>query len=186
VIRFRVTGWQEMALRSARSRKKGIAPKRRLQPTGKVCPGLTCPGPGWEVCVPGTKGSAKAFVVGGKARIVNDSAKAAPWAELVRQEARRTTAHAEPLRGPVEVRITFFLPRPKSHYAKARGGGSYLRPTSPTFVTTTPDGDKLTRATWDALTGVLFADDSQIVRWSGEKRYADPEPVGAVIEVVPL
>ena len=29
------------------------------------------------------------------------------------------------------------------------------------------------RALWDALTGVVFVDDKQVVAWSGEKRYVD-------------
>ncbi len=39
-------------------------------------------------------------------------------------------------------------------------------------ATVVPDGDKLERALWDALTGVAFADDRQVVGWFGTKHYA--------------
>ena len=41
-------------------------------------------------------------------------------------------------------------------------------------ATVVPDGDKLERALWDALTGLAFADDRQVIGWSGLKRYASP------------
>lgn len=39
-------------------------------------------------------------------------------------------------------------------------------------ATVVPDGDKLDRALWDALTGIVFADDRQVIAWAGAKRYA--------------
>lgn len=58
-----------------------------------------------------------------------------------------------------------------------------MRKTKP--MTQRPDGDKLTRAIWDALTGVAFEDDSQVVEWHGVKRRAEVgEPAGVFIEVI--
>ena len=46
------------------------------------------------------------------------------------------------------------------------------------------DGDKLLRATADALTGILFVDDGRVTDWIARKRYATAEePCGAWIEV---
>jgi Endodeoxyribonuclease RusA len=56
-------------------------------------------------------------------------------------------------------------------------------------ATVTPDGDKLERALWDALTGLAFADDRQVVGWAGSKRYANPlerPGVSCMVRTVPL
>ena len=191
---FEVSGWQEMRLASTRVRhQKGAPPRQRWQPTGRVQlaePGQRTVPEGspaatgcWVVCEPATKGSAQAFVVPGRGRaravVVNDNRKAAPWAALVREAAERAVAMQEV--GPVEVEIRFYLPRPRAHYLRGA-----LRPTAPSLVVTKPDGDKLLRCCWDALAGICFKDDSQIVRWSGAKYYADPHPVGARICVRPI
>ena len=46
-----------------------------------------------------------------------------------------------------------------------------------TEKTTKPDLDKLIRAVWDALTGIVFADDSQICREASRKDFGEPERV---------
>ena len=201
---FEVSGWQEMRLASTRVRhQKGAPPRQRWQPTGRVQlaePGQRTVPEGspaatgcWVVCEPATKGSAQAFVVPGRGRaravVVNDNRRAAPWAALVREAAQRAVAAAMPPwqePGPVEVEIRFYLPRPKSHFRKRLHGQTTLRPDVPALVATKPDGDKLLRCCWDALAGICFKDDSQIVRWSGAKYYADPHPVGARICVRPI
>lgn len=127
--------------------------------------------------MPGTKGSAKAFVIPGtnRATVVNDNPKTKPWAALVSLLAKQEMAGAAPWDGPVSVQVIFHLPRPKSHYlpaTKKRPGGM-LRLDAPHRHTSKPDGDKMERAAWDALTGIAFKDDSQIAAWSGGKVYAD-------------
>lgn len=134
--------------------------------------------------LPGTKGSVHAFAFRGahgklRARVVNDSKKAAPWAALVSHAAALAMEGRDPEAGPVVVDITFHLPRPKSHY---RASGA-LKPNAPRFVATRPDGDKLLRSAWDALTGIVFRDDAQIVEWSGTKLYGKP---GASFEIVAM
>jgi Holliday junction resolvase RusA-like endonuclease len=148
--------------------------------------------------LPGTKGSARAFVVGKKggpqrAVMVNDAGeKAKTWASVVGAAAHNAMTTA-PMGGPVDVAITWYLPRPRSQYwpiSKAhppRGDGSgQLRSDAPGYVSSKPDGDKLERCTWDALTKIVFTDDSRIVRWSGAKKYADPQPVGAHIVITSI
>lgn len=132
---------------------------------------------------PGTKGSHRAFwnAKAGRAIVVNDSKKAAPWASLVTLLAREAMAGAPLFDGPIEIAIAFHLPRPKSHYLRGK-----LRATAPSHAPTKPDGDKLERCTWDALTGVVFTDDARIVRWSGEKPYAIEGRTGAQITVGPV
>jgi hypothetical protein len=54
-------------------------------------------------------------------------------------------------------------------------------------ATVVPDGDKLERALWDALTGLAFADDRQVIGWSGLKVYAGPlERAGVDCRVLAL
>lgn len=54
-------------------------------------------------------------------------------------------------------------------------------------ATVVPDGDKLERALWDALTGLAFADDRQVIGWLGLKVYAGPlERAGVDCQVVAL
>lgn len=127
--------------------------------------------------MPGTKGSAKAFVVPGTsfANIVNDNPKTKNWAALVSKLAAEQMDGAAPWDGPVSVQLMFSLPRPKGHYLPAtkKRPAPELRPDAPYRHTSKPDGDKMERATWDALTGIVFRDDSQIALWSGGKIYAE-------------
>lgn len=81
-----------------------------------------------------------------------------------------------PLTAPYRVDVWFFFRKPRTT--------SLLAPTGPQVG----DGDKLTRATWDALTqsGVI-TDDRHITRWSGGKKWAGPgETPGAVIRITEL
>jgi hypothetical protein len=57
----------------------------------------------------------------------------------------------------------------------------------PEPATVVPDGDKLERALWDALTGLAWADDRQVVGWAGLKVYASPlEVPGVTAKVLAL
>lgn len=129
---------------------------------------------------PGTKGSARGFVGRGRARgrviITNDNPKAKGWQQLVAAKLL-AARNARGLFGPwevvpVEVEMTFLLPRPKSHYYTGKRAGQ-LRPDAPRWHTTKPDVDKLARSTLDALTGVLVVDDSQVAVANVRKLYAN-------------
>ena len=86
------------------------------------------------------------------------------------------------LDGPLQARITFWLPRPKKHY---RANGE-LRPDAPTYVAVKPDNDKLQRSTFDALTQAgVIVDDARIVDVRAIELYADGSP-GAHIRITSL
>jgi len=137
---------------------------------------------------PQTKGSAKGFGFvrknGPKAgtigvNITNDNVKAKGWARIVADAAR--LAYVGPAtEGPVRVEVTFYLPRPKGHSNK-RG----LRPGAPRYpiAKERDDTDKLVRCALDALTGIAWVDDSQVVQIAAAKRYADAIEVGASFRV---
>lgn len=137
--------------------------------------------------LPGTKGSARAFVRGKRAIVVNDAGdKARAWASQVADAARAAMAGRAPLDEAVSIFVQFYLPRPQSHYlrpTKKYPMRNSLREDAPSMCSGKPDGDKLERCLWDALTEIVFRDDSQIVAWTGSKYYADPVPVGARVEV---
>ncbi|MGA9668433.1 MAG: RusA family crossover junction endodeoxyribonuclease [Terracidiphilus sp.] len=73
---------------------------------------------------------------------------------------------------PVRVCVTFVFQKPKS------------APASRTRPTVKPDLDKLARSTTDALTGVLWADDAQVVEYSLNKIYGTLEHVQVSVQLV--
>jgi crossover junction endodeoxyribonuclease RusA len=70
---------------------------------------------------------------------------------------------------PLELSVIFYLPRPKTATRE--------------FPAVMPDVDKLLRAVFDSLSGVIYLDDSRIIRATAQKLYADDRGPGAVIRV---
>jgi crossover junction endodeoxyribonuclease RusA len=126
----------------------------------------------WVEGKPETKGSTRAFVVGGRARITNDNPRAKGWAALVTRAARQAMSGSAPLDGAVKVRLLFAMPRPAAHW-RTRGGKPTqdAKANAPDVPTTRPDVDKLVRCALDALTGVVFRDDTQVVELYAQKFY---------------
>lgn len=126
-------------------------------------------------------GSKRAFVPKGwKRAIVTDAnSKAKGWKEIVRIEAHRAY-QGQPLIGPLQLDITFTVLRPKNHYGTGKNADK-VKDSAPAFPTSKPDATKLTRSTEDALTGILWIDDAQIVCQHITKAYGDRQ--GALIEV---
>lgn len=133
--------------------------------------------------VPKTAGSKKAFpIFRGKGPskqfvrsvIVDDSGQAGKdWRVSVQYEGVRRFKEvmgpiAQPLEGPLAVDFVFTLARPKGHSGK-KGVHSW----APPFPITKPDALKLARAAEDALTGIVWRDDSQIVTETLRKRYGE-------------
>lgn len=91
--------------------------------------------------------------------------------------------------GPISMRLTFRLPRPKSHFlpANSKRPEPVLRDDAPYWAAGKPDGDKLERAVLDALTNILYADDAQVVVVGKTKQYANPgEQPGVDVRVSAL
>lgn len=129
-------------------------------------------------------GSKRIVPVGPKAgpqrlRSIDANRKAEPWKQLVAREAGRAMEGRALLRGPLSVTFTFFKRRPKGHHGK-RG----LLPSAPAFPTTRPDVTKLVRGTEDALTGVVWHDDAQIVAPRAVKQFGEPERVEIVVREI--
>ncbi len=119
--------------------------------------------------VPGTpapKGSMRAFQHRSTGRVVttNDNAKTKPWMERIAWQAKADGVR--PSDAPIAISLSFCLPRPKGHLG-ARG----LLASAPRKPTKKPDLDKLIRCVLDALTGIAWADDAQVVSVTAWKRY---------------
>lgn len=141
--------------------------------------------------VPKTAGSKKAFPIwrgkGAERKfvrsvIVDDAGQAGKdWRASVQYEGLRRWKEvmgpiAQPLQGPLAVHFVFTVARPKGHSGK-KGVHSW----APAFPATKPDVLKLARAVEDALTGIVWRDDSQIVTETLCKRYG--EHTGCLVRV---
>lgn len=91
---------------------------------------------------------------------------------------------ATPFRGALKVDFLFVMPRIKAHFHTSKAKAGQLREDAPLFHISKPDRTKLTRSTEDALKGIIWADDSQIVAGITRKEYGD-QP-GCHITVTPL
>lgn len=112
--------------------------------------------------------------------VVDDNPKSRDWKNAVASAARE--AYSGPLlRGPIKLTLAFFRPRPKGHFGSNglnKNGRESPRPISK------PDLLKLTRGVEDAITGVVWADDSQIVYEVLEKSWGEPARVEITIEEI--
>ena len=132
---------------------------------------------------PATAGSKRAFHHRhtGRIVVVDDCKGGKPWRKLV--QAQATTKCRCPMTGPLRLEVTFVMPRPLSHRKK---DGS-IATGAPATHTVKPDATKLLRAIEDALTGIAWVDDAQIVVQYVMKRYAEPgEASGALVSIAPL
>jgi Holliday junction resolvase RusA-like endonuclease len=91
---------------------------------------------------------------------------------------------AQLLRGPMKVDFAFIMPRLKSHFHTSKAKLGQLREDAPAWHTVKPDRTKLTRSTEDALKGIIWADDAQIVDGRTTKAYGDRP--GCLISITPL
>jgi len=119
--------------------------------------------------VPVPQGSTRAFVpksgrMMGRPVITTTAKGLAAWRTLVALRAQEFNDPAFPIEGPVSLKLRFFLPRPKSE-PKRRA----------TFPDRKPDLDKCARGVLDALTGICYRDDAQVVFLEAYKFWAqDP------------
>lgn len=66
------------------------------------------------------------------------------------------------LLGPLNVEIRLYFHRPKGDYGTGRNAGK-LKPSAPSHKITSPDLFKCARGVEDALQGIVYKNDSQIV-----------------------
>jgi crossover junction endodeoxyribonuclease RusA len=123
---------------------------------------------------PAPQGSKKSI---GNNRFIEASKFLPAWRSAVRAAAEQVVSVYgwEPVSGPVEVELLFYLERPAS-IAKTK------RP----YPIVPPDVDKLARSCLDPMTGVIYDDDSQVIRLLAWKTYADNREPGVFVRVAEL
>ena len=128
----------------------------------------------WGEAVP--QGSKKAFIDKlGHARCVDDNKTALlRWRRHVGKSAEATRPDwlTAPSDGAIVLSLVFVRERSPNDYL---ADGVTLRKGARRFPETSPDGDKLDRAMWDALTGIAFTNDARVVSWTGVKRFAEKD-----------
>ncbi len=87
---------------------------------------------------------------------------------LFLQQSRQACPVSQPLTGALHATLEFHFARPKSHVTpKGR-----LRKSAPVEHLQTPDIDNLIKYVFDALNGVYFMDDKQVIQVTALKRWA--------------
>ena len=126
--------------------------------------------------VPQPQGSAKAFIPKGwsSAVITSDNKTLKPWrqdvAALAGEAMQLANSGGHPSDGPVIVTCVFWFAKPRS------------TPRRVTHKITKPDVDKLVRGILDALTGIVFRDDAQVVECHAYKAFADAPGARIIVE----
>jgi Holliday junction resolvase RusA-like endonuclease len=143
--------------------------------------------------VPGeakTAGSKKAFVVtpkgGGRPRAVVTDDAGEPgkrWRKQVALAARVAMSGEPLLPGALTLYANFYVKRPQDHYV-ANDRTRELKDRAPRYPTLRPDTTKMLRAVEDAITGVVYHDDSQVCDQHVSKRYVIDGFVGVKVAVV--
>lgn len=120
----------------------------------------------------------RATSVGGRVRMY-DPAKSRNYKQYVQQIAQPYMP-VDPITGPIEMRVTVYRKLLKS-FSKAKRQQAIdgvLLPISK------PDADNLAKTFMDALNGIAYKDDSQIVTLIAEKRYAEEPYVFIEIQTI--
>lgn len=106
--------------------------------------------------------------------------KTVDYEKLVADHARLAMAGVDPLVGPVGVRLSIYLPIPKS-WTKVRLK-SYLE--GKVLPRGKVDVDNVFKSVADAMNGIVYVDDAQVTDLSSCKRYS--ELPGVFVEVWPI
>ena len=118
---------------------------------------------------PATAGSKRAFVNRKTMRaiVVDDAKHGRPWRHAVQAAAMEHCAGKPLWNGPVALGLEFLFERPKGHFGTGANAGR-VKASAPRCHTTKPDLTKLVRAVEDALTKVVWKDDS-LVCWHHDR-----------------
>ncbi|MFW6106538.1 MAG: RusA family crossover junction endodeoxyribonuclease [bacterium] len=107
------------------------------------------------------------------------------WREIVHASGAAAWEGRPLLDGPLRLVIRFIFLRPKSHYGTGRNSGKLkAQYAACPYRDRMPDLTKLTRSTEDALSKVVWTDDSRVVAQETSKGYGDSP--GAVVTVQSL
>lgn len=107
------------------------------------------------------QGSKKAFVINGRAVLVDASGGNKAWRRLVTETIIADSGYIR-YTGPVNVSLTFWMEKAKSNKT--------------TLMAQKPDIDKLARSVLDAMTdSEIIEDDARVIYLTITKRWAEPD-----------
>ena len=135
----------------------------------------------WVPGLPVAQPRARAVSFRGHARVYNPGT-ANEWKACV-IHALRGNFGTFPADVPIRCDLTFYLPRPKSHFGSGKNA-QQLKPSAPTRPTGKPDRDNLDKAVCDAITAAgVWVDDSQVTSGTIRKRYCLEGQTGCQIYI---
>lgn len=126
------------------------------------------------------KSRARAYKAGKFIRFYDDQDKIK---KEYRANVLKMIGFKSPLDCPVFLVMTFYMPRPKSHYGSGRNAG-ILKASAPKFHIVKPDEDNLSKFYKDVFTGLVYVDDARVVGTFPWKQYS--QKGGTVIKVYSL
>jgi crossover junction endodeoxyribonuclease RusA len=108
----------------------------------------------------------------GNGVMLESSKRLRPWRQDVRFAALEKRPPDWDMTTPMRIGLVFWFARPASHYG-TKNGISYLKSNAPAQPVSARLGDidKLSRAVLDALTGVAYLDDRQVIQLEASKGY---------------
>lgn len=109
----------------------------------------------------------------------HDPAKSRSWKESVRWAAVEAMKGREISTDALEVQLTFWFQRPKSHYGTGKRA-KWVKESAPAYHTTRPDAENCAKGVLDGMTGIVYRDDNQVVRLVVEKHYTTKAPFTCV------
>lgn len=111
---------------------------------------------------------------------VRDASKgSAPWKRQVAQAAGEAMNGRDLMEGPLLLLAKFYVTRPAGHY-----GANGLRASAPAYPVKRPDTTKLLRAVEDAMTGIVWRDDAQVVVQQASKLFGEPARCELHVEII--
>lgn len=138
--------------------------------------------------IPGTpqgKGRARAFKMRNGAIGHYTPDKTRTYEGMIRTQALAAMGNAPPVESPIALSLTIVMPIPNSWPAWKRA----LAEAGQLVPTTKPDADNVEKAVKDALNGVVYRDDAQVVSADKNKFYESGEltvGVYVTLRVMPL
>lgn len=135
--------------------------------------------------IPAPGGSKRGFYIKKLNRVVMapDCKRTRSWMDSV-AVAGKMAYSGELLTGPIRLTIVFYFLRPKGHYGTGRNANK-LKDSAPKYHLVKPDSTKLLRSTEDALTGIIWRADSQVMLGPVDKFYVERDP-GAQITITQI
>ena len=134
--------------------------------------------------IPQSRGSKKSFPIkraNGSigVAVTDNNPKSKQWMQMIALAVYKQMGEGV-YSGQITLDVEFVMPRPKSHYRTGKRSNE-LRDNAPHAHTSKPDRGKLLRAVEDALTGIVYRDDSQV--WAGQVKKVYGDNPGVLITV---